>query len=77
MAQIPEPLRDRLCTSTSTARERGNHAARYSVSDGRTALGIVKLSDGVFTSITTSGAVVGTFPTLQEAARALPDGGAS
>jgi hypothetical protein len=38
---------------------------------------IVKLSDGVFTSITTGGAVVGTFPTLQEAARALPDGSAS
>jgi len=67
----------KVITSTSTARERGDQAARYSVSDGRTALGIVKLSDGVFTSITTGGAVVGTFPTLQEAARALPDGSAS
>jgi hypothetical protein len=50
---------------------------QYAVCDGRTALGIVKLSDGIFTSVTAAGTVVGTFSTLREASRALPDEGAS
>jgi hypothetical protein len=46
----------------------------FSVTSGRRALGVVKLSDGLFTSVSTGGTVIGTFASLR--ARALPDGGA-
>jgi hypothetical protein len=48
---------------------------RLSVADGRDALGVVKLSAGVFTAIATDGTIVGTFASLREAARAFSDGG--
>jgi hypothetical protein len=49
--------------------------ARYSVTAGRTPLGTVREVAGGFVAVTTAGAVVGTFPTLREAAAALPGGG--
>jgi hypothetical protein len=45
------------------------------VADGRLAVGVVVVSArGVFTAITTDGVVIGTFPTLLAASRALPGG---
>jgi hypothetical protein len=55
-----------------TARERG----RYSVSDGRHAVGSVREVAGGFVAITITGIVVGTFGSLRKAAAALPNGGA-
>jgi hypothetical protein len=43
------------------------------VTDGRTALGVVEQIDGVFTAIDLTGEIIGTFRTLYEAARALPE----
>jgi hypothetical protein len=50
-------------------------AARYSVSDGHTPLGTIADTVTGFTAVTTAGIVIGTFPTLREAAAALPGGG--
>lgn len=43
-------------------------AARYGVTDGRTALGTIAEKVTGFTAVTTTGTVVGTFLTLREAA---------
>jgi hypothetical protein len=52
--------------------------ACYGVSDGRFACGIVVPSArGTFIAIDRDGNVIGRFPTLREAATALPVGGAS
>jgi hypothetical protein len=50
-------------------------AARYSVTAGREALGTIAETVTGFTAVTTAGIVIGTFPTLREAAAALPGGG--
>jgi hypothetical protein len=61
------------------ARPRREHKpssnARYSVSDGREARGVVDLVDSGFVAVTIDGSTIGVFPTLQQAARAF-DGGA-
>jgi hypothetical protein len=48
---------------------------QYAVSDGRTPLGTIADTVTGFTAVTTAGIVSGTFPTLREAAAALPGGG--
>jgi hypothetical protein len=48
--------------------------ARYSVSDGRDALGVVKPTADGFLAVTIDGSIVGVFPTLQQAARAFGGG---
>jgi hypothetical protein len=58
-----------------TSKSNQAQAARYSVTAGRTPLGTVREVAGGFVAVTTAGAVVGTFPTLREAAAALPGGG--
>jgi len=47
------------------------------VYDGRTALGAVKLIDGRYVAVASTGEIVGFFHTLAEAARSLPARGAS
>jgi hypothetical protein len=51
-------------------------AQRYSVSDGRVAVGSIREVAGVFTAVTTNDVIIGTFGSLREAAAALPGGGA-
>ncbi len=48
--------------------------ARYSISDGRDALGVVKTTADGFLAVTIDGSIVGVFPTLQQAARAFGGG---
>ncbi len=50
-------------------------ASRYSVTAGRTALGVVELIDGVYIATDTDGVVVGEFGSLREASRAFHEGG--
>jgi hypothetical protein len=45
------------------------------VTAGRTPLGTIAETVTGFTAVTTAGIVIGTFPTLREAAAALPGGG--
>jgi hypothetical protein len=47
-------------------------AARFSVSDGRLALGVVERVGDRFTAIDLHGVIIGTFASLREAAAALP-----
>jgi hypothetical protein len=63
-------IRDRE-SKHKTARER----ARYSVSDGRLAVGVIEVVNGVITAIDTDGVILGEFATLREASRAFHDGG--
>jgi hypothetical protein len=60
---------------TDTIHPTTARAAHYSVSDGRDALGVVKLTADGFVAVTIDGSTVGVFPTLQQAARAFHDGG--
>jgi hypothetical protein len=61
------------CPSSS----RTPHPNQYAVSDGRFAVGIVKVTASGFTAVDVAGRVIDTFSTLREAAAALPDGGAA
>jgi hypothetical protein len=49
--------------------------ARYSVSDGRDARGVIAETVTGFTAVTTAGVIIGEFTSLREAARAFPTGG--
>ena len=59
---------------------RNNRSARptqahFAVADGRVAAGTIQVVGETFVAIDTTGTEVGRFPTLREAARALPNGG--
>jgi hypothetical protein len=58
-----------------TASSRTSQPNQYAVADGRTSLGVVEQHGDRFVAITIDGAIIGAFPTLGEAAAALPGGG--
>jgi hypothetical protein len=60
------------CSSPTTNTTQA--ATHFSVTAGRTARGTIEQVEGGFVATSASGTVVGTFPTLHEAARAF-DGG--
>jgi hypothetical protein len=53
-------------------RNRNNGSVKYQVTDGRELVGVIFGTRGVYTSVSSSGYLVGAYPTLQAAARALP-----
>ena len=63
-----------IVAPSSSVHARGKQAMRYAVTDGRTALGTVRMDGDSFVAINVAGAEIGRYRTLVEAARALPDG---
>lgn len=59
------------CPSSRTS---NRNPAHFSVTDGRVACGTVDVVDGAFIALDINGAVVGRFPPLRQAVRALPGG---
>jgi hypothetical protein len=58
--------------SISLAWRTWRNSAKYSVSDGRTAIGAVFERRKIFTAVDANGRLIGAFLTLRAAARALP-----
>jgi hypothetical protein len=56
-----------------TARYRETEAVHWSVTDGRTPVGIIDLIDGSYAATDIRGELTGTFRTRREAARSFPD----
>jgi hypothetical protein len=57
--------------SPSPSRKNRTTQAHYSVTAGTIALGTIEMVNGVFTTITAEGVVVGEFASLREASRAF------
>ena len=50
-------------------------APMLAVSDGRVTIGTINVIDGIYIAVDTGGIVIGTFGSMLEAVRSLPQGG--